>query len=123
MLIFVLVLAVMGHVLYVINVWRGEEYKEERLYLGVLNAVLMMGLLVLARRIVSRWLREEDFFVAVAGALDRDLEVGEAEIEGEAGGGNVCKSFRLWGGGVCVVGGVEMWLLLRELPLSALVRR
>lgn len=71
LLLFLFVLALMGHALFLLSMYGGvhvEQFAIERLALGIANAILTGCLLVLVQRVVSRWLRESDFLLAVAAA-------------------------------------------------------
>lgn len=125
LLIFLFVLAVLGHVLFVVGIYggadnrreEGDAYSIERVALGGVNAVLTMSLLVLVQKVVSRWLRERDFFLAVASVDCGDLESGE-------GGGRrdwrrcnaVCQV--ALGGILSAVAGAEIFFLLTLLPVE-----
>lgn len=61
LLLFLLVLAVMGHVLFLMGVYKGGgSYVIEKGTLAVVNAVLTGTLLVCVQKAVSRWLRESE---------------------------------------------------------------
>lgn len=124
LLIFLFVLAVLGHVLFVVGIYdgagkRGEEgdvYSIERVALGVVNAVLTMSLLVLVQKVVSRWLRERDFFLAVASVDCGDLESGEGERREWRRCGSICQM--VLGGILSAVAGAEIFFLLTLLPMG-----
>lgn len=124
LLIFLFVLAVLGHVLFVVGIYdgadkRGEEgdvYSIERVALGVVNAVLTMSLLVLVQKVVSRWLRERDFFLAVASVDCGDLESGEGQRREWRRCGGVCQV--VLGGILSAVAGAEIFFLLTVLPMG-----
>eukprot|EP00177_Eucheuma_denticulatum_P003917 GFKZ01007083.1.p1 GENE.GFKZ01007083.1~~GFKZ01007083.1.p1 ORF type:complete len:237 (+),score=34.77 GFKZ01007083.1:283-993(+) len=129
LLMFLFVLAVLGHVLFVVGVYdvaEGDEddmYSLERVAMGVLNAVLTMSLLVLVQKIVSRWLRERDFLIAVA-AMDCG---GDVERGAAAGGGADGRHWGRCGGVVCqialgtvlsVLAAAEIFFLMTMLPIG-----
>lgn len=61
--IFLFVLAVMGHALFVLSVYKGAEQDEhslKRVCLAAANALVTLSLLILAQKLASRWLRELD---------------------------------------------------------------
>lgn len=125
LLIFLFVLAVMGHVLFLVGMYQGaskDQYSIERVALGVANAVLTISLLVLVQKIVSRWLRESDFFAAVASAYCvNDVEAAQmlqSQGEGRRGCGFVSQV--LLGGVLSVLAAAEIFFLLRQLPLGTL---
>lgn len=63
--IFLFVLAVMGHALFVLSVYKGAEKDEhslKRVCLAAANAIVTLGLLILVQKLASRWLREMDSF-------------------------------------------------------------
>lgn len=87
LLIFLFVLAVMGHLLFVLGIYNGtnpDQYVVERMVLGIANALLTLSLLVLVQKIVSRWLRESDLLLAVASAPlhSNDLEAQAYTVTG-----------------------------------------
>lgn len=59
---FLVVLAVMGHALFVLSVYKGAEKKDEhslkRMCLAIANAVVTLSLLIVVQKLASRWLRE-----------------------------------------------------------------
>lgn len=125
LLIFLFVMAVMGHILFLVGIYQGaskDEYSIARVALGVANAVLTISLLVLVQKIVSRWLRESDFFAAVASAYCvNDVEVAHSQQTqgyGRRGCGFVYQV--LLGGVLSVLAAAEIFFLLRQLPLDTL---
>lgn len=63
--IFLFVLAVMGHALFVLSVYKGAEKDEhslKRVCLAGANAIVTLSLLILVQKLASRWLREMDSF-------------------------------------------------------------
>lgn len=61
--IFLLVLAVMGHALFVLSIYKGAEKDEhslKRVCLAAANALVTLSLLILVQKLASRWLRETD---------------------------------------------------------------
>lgn len=132
LLMFLFVLAVLGHILFVVGVYDGagededDMYSIERVAMGVLNAVLTMSLLVLVQKVVSRWLRERDFLMAVA-AMDYggDVERGGAVVGGAERrncgrcGGVVCQV--ILGGVLSVLAAAEIFFLLTMLPIGEMI--
>lgn len=113
LLIFLFVLAVMGHALFVVGMYAGarkDQYSIARVALGAVNAVLTVSLLVLVQKIVSRWLREADLYC-------NDVETGQ----GREGAGRGCGVFWqvLLGGVLLLLAAAEFFFLLRQLPFVA----
>lgn len=122
LLLFLLVLAIMGHLIFVLGIYRGatREYSLQRSCLAFVNAVLTIGLLILVQKVVSRWLRESDFFVALASAplASGDVETGVATTEERPRNSFVCQVFL--GACLSIVAAAEIFFLLQQLPFASL---
>lgn len=120
--VFLFVMAVMGHIIFVLGMYKGaesEEFSVQRIALGVINAILTLSLLVLVQKMVSRWLRETDFTVAWPNALPFGGDVETGFMGSGRRCGFVCHV--LLGGVLAIAAVAEIFFLARQLPLGAFV--
>lgn len=125
LLLFLFVLAAMGHALFVLGMYgcaESKQYSLQRVGLAVVNAVLTFSWLVLVQRIVSRCLRESDFLLALASApLTGDVEA--AVTIPTTGEGRPCGFVAQLILGACLslLAAAEIFFLFRHLPFSQLI--
>lgn len=121
LLLFLFVLAAMGHILFVISMYSAAsdptEYSLQRLALALVNAMLTLSLLVVVQRVVSRRLREGDFVFALANAsLIPDVENALPAPQSYRPCGFVYQL--LLGGFLSALAAAEIFFLVRQLPFT-----
>lgn len=121
LLLFLFVLATMGHIIFVVYIYKSAvdptQYSMQRLALALLNAVLTLTLLVVVQRVVTKWLRENDFLFALANTpLITDVESPTPTPQHNRQCGVVCQL--LLGALLSAIAAAEIFFLVRQLPLG-----
>lgn len=129
--IFLFMLAVMGHALFVLGVYRGAENDEhslKRVGLALANAVLTFTLLIFVQKVAARWLRDAEHGSPSIVAPLSDEEHNSAQPSdwptqsSSDRYASRCTTLSqvLLGAVLSVVAAAEIFLLVRELPLGGL---
>lgn len=134
--VFLLVLAIMGHALFVMGVFKGavqaDEHSHKRIVLALANAILTIFLLICLQKLILRWLREAQLSPAPA---PTPTPAPDIESQDGAGSNNVgaapvveqryatrCTTVAqvVLGALLSVVAAAEIFLIIRELPLGGI---
>lgn len=135
--LFLFVLAVMGHALFVMGVFKGisnngyddDEHSHKRIALAFANAVVTFALLICVQKIVVRWLREADANVTVGRSNGNVVvDVGHSGISSATAivsdhrYASRCTTLAqlVLGAFLSIVAAAEIFLLIRALPLGGL---
>lgn len=130
--VFLFVLAVMGHALFVLGMYKGvetDEHSLKRVALAVANAVLTFILLYVILKLAIRWLRDSEngsHLMPSLQATDPDMNTTSvSDLESQHVSdryGNRCSTLSqvIIGALLSVIAAAEIFLIVRELPLGGL---
>lgn len=130
--VFLFVLAVMGHALFVLGMYKGvetDEHSLKRIALAIANAVLTFTLLFVVLKLTIRWLRDSENglnSISSVQIIDTDTNsVSVSDVEAQHVPdryGNRCSTLSqvIVGAVLSVIAAAEIFLIVRELPLGGL---
>lgn len=122
--LFLFVLAVTGHALFVAGVYKGvsrDEHALKRVALALANAAVTLSLLVLVHKLAMRWLRDADVGAHTSSAHVPIAHDVEAQLASDRFASR-CTTFSqiLVGALLSVIAAAEIFLVVMQLPLGSL---